>query len=50
MVSDFVRIGEGGDKALETIEKIMQSKGLTYNEERAKKKNCNARSGITKKN
>jgi len=38
MVSDFVRIGEGGDKALETIAKIMQSKGLTYNEERAKRK------------
>lgn len=35
MVNDFVKIGSGADKALETIEKIMKSKGIVYSEERA---------------
>lgn len=35
MVNDFIKIGSGADKALETIEKIMKSKGIVYNEERA---------------
>ena len=35
MTTDFIKIGSGADKALETIEKIMKSKGIVYNEERA---------------
>lgn len=35
-MNDFLKMGDGANKALETIEKIMESKGIKYDENRAR--------------